>query len=250
MIVLSDIGELTRRLASIGAVVAVTSCLAIGAAQAVTFSIVGGDTVNYEIGNGFAPFDPNGGPIGDLPNGTSITVFDSVNTAGANAGKVGLFMDPGNVVLKFTYMGSEAGFSNSSAASFSFAGNELFSNKTAAVGDSKLKVFGEGAGNSLMPFLFKSITNSGAEAVNGGPISSSVKMAFVVLGLDIAYALFEDTGSGGDNDFDDMVIRIQAGPPGAGNEVPLPPAIILFGSALVGLTWLSRRRRGKAPVAV
>ena len=47
----------------------------------------------------------------------------------------------------------------------------MFNNTTTAVGTSKFVDFAEGAGKALVPFLFQSISNGGADAINGGPIS-------------------------------------------------------------------------------
>ena len=58
-----------------------------------------------------------------------------------------------------------------------------------------------------------------------------------------AYAFFDDGGGGNpaDADFDDMVVRITAVERAIG-QVPIPGALILFASGLLGLTALGRRR--------
>lgn len=230
----------TNRFVQVAASVALLSLVSFGGAKASTvFSIEGG--TGGILGAGATnPFDL---PIGDLVEGvTAITIFNS-----ANAASGGLFMNPGNTVLAFTYLGSEAGFQNANAASFSFAGNEMFNNTKTAVGNTAFVNFSEGVGKALVPFLFRSISNANSEAINGGPISPNVRMAFVQVGLDLVYALFDDIATG-DGDFDDLVVRISVAPPGGAGDVPLPPALVLFGSALVGLTLLARRRRGTPPV--
>ena len=68
-------------------------------------------------------------------------------------------------------------------------------------------------------------------------------MAFKLIDATTAIALFDDGGAGPDRDYDDIVMKISVAP------VPLPPAILLFGTALAGLGWLRRRAAGKGSVA-
>ena len=85
----------------------------------------------------------------------------------------------------------------------------------------------------LVDFIFHTPVGDLANGFNNdliGPnfFTSQLGDGSIVLWLD-------DSGGNVDADYDDMVIRI--------SEVPLPPALLLFGSALVGMNWLRRRRQ-------
>jgi hypothetical protein len=64
----------------------------------------------------------------------------------------------------------------------------------------------------------------------------------------VAYLFFEDIAAGGDGDFDDLVLRVEiVGRGDADPEAtPLPGAIWLFGSALVGVSGVCLRRRRRS----
>ena len=189
-----------------------------GPASAMVLSVAGGtpDTVP-------ANFNPTGFP-GGVSTGDPITVFDS-----GDAG-FGLSLSS-NATLRFEFLGSEADFTNV----FNFGG-DLFSTATAAVGD----VVTVAANGGLLPFSFIG-GGTGGTAVNGGPIDAPLLMAFADLGNNSFLAMFND-GGGPDADFDDLVVRVSV------SQVPLPPAIWLLISAVLGLVSFSRIRR-KGPQA-
>ena len=56
-------------------------------------------------------------------------------------------------------------------------------------------------------------------------------------------AAFDDSGAGPDDNHDDYIVLGRVTP------VPLPPAMLLFGTGLAGLGYLSRRRRKTAAAA-
>lgn len=227
--------------------------LSINGATAATFSVVGGTSFNLN-----AAFNPSGWTNPDgIGVGTAVRIFDSTNTAGGNAGNVGLFGSVGGASLIFTYFGHEAAFTNVFEASSTYnSATPMFTNNVTAVGSSATKPYTAG----LIPLLFASINyNPDAVAVNGGPINSSVALAFVVdpLNSNIAYAFFEDIYQGGDKDFDDMVVRIQAcggttgiSCPNNQGSTPIPAALPLFGSGLGALGLLGWRKRKRASVGV
>ena len=190
-----------------------------GPASAMVLSVSGGTPDSIP-----ANFNPTGFP-GGVSTGDGITVFDN-----GNAGSGGLSLSS-NATLRFEFLGSEAAFTNV----FNFGG-DLFSTATAAVGD----VVTVAATGGVVPFSFLG-GGSGGTATNGGPIDAPLLIAFADLGGNSFLAMFND-GGGPDADFDDLVVKVSV------SQVPLPPAIWLLMSAVLGLVSFSRIRR-KGPQA-
>ena len=231
---------------AVSALVASVAMFAAAPAQAVTTLSV--DTTDGTTSVLPGNFDPN---VDGLPFpmvvGDPITVFDTADPTG------GLEVTPSqNVTLRFTFVGKEAGNTNTAASSFVWNGSDVLFDTLAAVGTSVTVTFSDlGIAPALVPFLFETngacCGNPGAYAANGGPISSGLAIAFSnVFSTDMygnafstVYAFFGD--GLGDKDFDDMVVEISA--------VPVPPALLLFGSGLTELGLLARRRRKKSALA-
>ncbi len=188
--------------------------LVAGPASAMVLSVSGGTGDSVP-----ANFNPTGFP-GGVAAGDSITVFNN-----ANAGTGGLSLSS-NATLRFEFLGSEADFTNV----FDFGGT-LFSTATAAVGD----VVTVAAAGGVIPFSFLG-GGSGGTATNGGPIDAPLLIAFANLGDNSFLAMFND-GGGPDADFDDLVVRVSV------SQVPLPPAVWLLLSAVLGLVSFARIRR-------
>ncbi len=81
---------------------------------------------------------------------------------------------------------------------------------------------------------FYGLSAHGGQEAENGSIDNPLAIAFSAISADgkSVIALFGD--GAGDHDYDDMAIRISV--------VPLPPALLLFGGALLGLAWLGRKR--------
>lgn len=184
-------------------------------ASATVLSVTAGGTADTVPSN----FNPTGFPGGVLSTGNPITIFDSDDVGG------GLSLLSA-ATLKFEFLGSEASFVN-----VFNSGVNLFSTATAAVGD----VATVAVGGGLVPFSFLG-GGSGGTATNGGPIDSPLLMAFADLGNNTFLAMFND-GGGPDADFDDLVVRVSV------SQVPLPPAVWLLISAVLGLVSFARIRR-------
>ena len=241
-------GQVAAMVTSVGflsAAVTLTSLLTINAAQAATFSIVGGHDAKL-----LANFDPAGWVNADNFNlgvGSTVTRFRHGNAAGGN----GLFVSgPGLVDLKYTYEGTEASYKNLFEAAFTLSLPALFDNKTSTVGDNQTFT---GLSSGLVPAFFESVTPGNKDAINGTSINKDLKIAFAVVnGGSTAYVFLEDIARKGDKDFDDMVIRIDAfdahgsDPPVV---TPLPAALPLFAGGLGVLGFFARRRRKRAALA-
>src|SRR5262249_35810817 len=127
----------------------------------------------------------------------------------------------------------------------------MFNNHSTAPGTSFTALYSlSGGPPSLVPFLFHTVDGGNLNAINGGPIANGLHVAFFYGNAlhSIVYAFFDDGGAGPDADYDDMVVKIEAF--NAALQAPIPSALVLFGSALLGLTVLGRRRRKSPAVPV
>ena len=189
--------------------------LAAGSAQAAVLSVTGGGASTIPSG-----FDL--GPETGLSSGDPILIFDSADPNG-----VGLVLNEGDT-LTFEFLGSESQFVNSFAA----GGNNLFSTDSTPVGTTAQVAFGPGI-DFLVEFVLTS--GGGGSAANGGPITPGLSFAFAAITDTSVIVLFDDGGFF--TDYDDMAIRISV------SQVPLPPAVWLLISAILGLVSFSRIRR-------
>ena len=207
-----------RRRSALGvAFAAMLASVGVEPAHALTLSLVGGNAAAVP-----ATFDLNAET--GLSTGSPLRVLTSANdfdSSGAN----GLFLD-GAANLAFEFLGSEAASQNT----FSVPGlGQLFTN---AGGATKTAPFAAG----IAPFSFA--TEDGAqEADNAGSIFAGLSIAFAAISPTSVVLLFGD--GGGDSDFDDLAVRISV------SSVPLPPAVWLFLSAILGLVSFSGIRRSE-----
>ena len=222
----------------IGASATLALLLSVGGASAATLQVVGGSPFTLQ-----SNFNPAGWSNPDgIGVGTSITIFNSTN---ASSGGLEAVPSSGPVSLTFTYFGFEAAYTNDAEGAFSFGGTPMFVNQTTPLGTSVTMPYTL-TSPGLIPFLFASTGYSPtAVATNGGPINPNVELGFVIDpdNSSIAYAFFEDIAINGDQDFDDMVVKIQI------NATPLPAALPLFAGGLGAMGLLGWRRKRK-PAAI
>ncbi|MFT6556631.1 hypothetical protein [Sneathiella sp.] len=192
------------------------------AAHAATLSLVGGQS-GVTLPSNFSGAS-HLQLTGLQANVDQVTVFNSTNT------NEGLALS-GPATVRFDYLGKEAGYINKAIELAGFG--ILFSTDSDLPGTSSVTVSLTPNANGLLPFKFTTSGGGGQEAENGN-IDNPLAIAFSALSNDgrSIIALFGD--GAGDHDFDDMAIRISV--------VPLPPALLLFGGALLGLGWLGRRK--------
>ena len=158
-------------------------------------------------------------------SGTSVYVF---NTSAPPS--FGLSLSEA-AKLTFTYLGKDAGFTNT----FTTGAGAFSTDGTNSVGDSF-------SGDYLADFVAFTLGSSGGgTATNNGDITSPLQFAIALLSDTSAIILFDDGGTG--SDFDDMAIRVDV------SQVPLPPAVWLLLSAILGLVSFTRIRRGEASIA-
>lgn len=196
--------------------------LVAGSAQAALLSVTGGDNTQT-IDASFSLGAETG-----LALGAPLIAFDT-----ANAGSGGLSLTgPGK--LTFEFLGSEASFTNT----LQVAGGEIFSNVGTLAGATSSIAFPAG----LVDFLLTTTGNGGASAANGGPITAPLSFAFAAIS-DTSLILLFDDGGFGDKDLDDFAVRVSV------SQVPLPAAVWLLLSAMLGLVSFSRIRRNDAGTA-
>lgn len=171
---------------------------------------------------------------GAASKGDAVTVF----TGAAKTAGNGLFLTQRSRVT-FTYLGSEAAFTN--FALDLLGDTVLFRNNgdgAAAIGATSASfVFDSG----FLPFAFQSFELG--QIANNGVASEGLQLelAFSALFNDgnSVVALFGDSGANVDGDLDDLGVRIDVAP------VPLPAAAWLLLSAFGGMGWLSRKRAAR-----
>ena len=195
--------------------------MAAGSAQAAILSVTGGGASTIPAGF-------------DLTAETGLNVGDPILTFNSGtAPGFGLQIDVSDT-LTFEFLGSEAANTNT----ISSGGSQIFSTATASPGDTA-SVPAIGGADFLVDFIFAS--GGGGTATNGGPITSPLSFAFAAITDTSVIVLFGD--GAGDQDFDDMAVRISV------SQIPLPPAVWLLISAILGLVSFSRIRRKTSQAA-
>jgi hypothetical protein len=151
----------------------------------------------------------------------------------------GLFVNPGNSNLLFTYLGHSASDTDL-AQNAKFGGTTLFNNQTTANGTSTPVSFAIGSGNVLLPFAF--VTGTDKTAPNGGPIDVGVSLGiYVTPDGQTAFLFFDDKNGGNqDGDYDDMIVKVTFA-----NTTPLPGALPLFASGLGAMGFFGWRKKRK-----
>jgi|GEM_PF-2468062 len=193
-------------------------------ANAASLSIVGGS--NFNLNNKFSLATNTG-----LAIGTTVKYFDS-STDGSSTG---LFLAGAPTDVTFEYLGSEAGNQNR-AVEYEGTNTALFSNHGgSSVGESKTIGF---VNNGALQFWFQT---GSSLAKNAGSIADGLVMAFYQESATSVIALFGDAG--GDQDYDDMAMRISV------TAVPLPAALPLYGAGLAVLGFVGWRRKQKLATA-
>lgn len=200
------------------------------AVHAASFSINGG--VSTTLNEDFDLWEETGLSIESI--GYS---FDSEN----DGRETGLTLSGAATEVSFTFLGSEADADNYSFATQ--AGDEInFDSNTSEFGDTETLTFLD---DGLLSFNFLTYeetchwfwgcSNEKRLASNDGLIDGDLSILFFQENAHSIIALFGD--GRGDNDYDDMAVRISV------TAVPLPPSLLLFGGALLGLGWVARKKK-------
>ncbi len=202
--------------------------------HAAQLDIIGG--TEFVLEDDFSLTSETGLNVGD-----TVLEFDGSqyttppNTDGSN----GLHLTGAPATLRITYLGSEADalnrafYSGTSPATFLFDTNSPVGTSVdvSVTSDGAVPFYFEHDGGGVC-IWFLCVEFPDEQGHNDGEIDNLLNLAFFKESDTSVLALFGD-GSG-DADFDDMAIRISV--------VPLPPAMLLFGAALIGLGWFKRRK--------
>jgi hypothetical protein len=186
--------------------------------------------------------------IAGLSGSITITIFTADNDGckpSCGNPNTGLFVNPGNSNLIFTYMGHSANDTDL-AQNARFGGSTLFNNQSTANGTSTPISFAIGGGNVLLPFAFEDTTGSNRSAPNGGAIDVGVSLGIdVTPDMQTAYLFFDNKGCNTqgnschqDDDYNDMVVKVTFA-----NTTPVPAALPLFASGLGAMGALGWRRK-------
>ena len=220
-----------------GVTVAAAVALSAGSVSAANLSIGGGS--NHTLSG----FDLSG--TTGLNNGDTVKLFDgngewpwNPQVPETNGGN-GLQLTGAPATLRFTYLGSEAGDLNRAFYSGTDPATQIFDTSSGVNSYFDVVVGADGP----VPFYFENEggktcflwcwENPDEQANNEGGIDRHVSMAFFQENPGSVIALFGD--GTGDLDMDDMALRVSV--------VPLPPAVLMFGAALLGLGWVKRRKQ-------
>lgn len=153
-----------------------------------------------------------------------------------NGDSFGGLLATDNAKITATYVGSEAGANNSASLDF---GAYEFTNSSSVPGDSF--TFTHSGGYVALRFFTDNLGGTDAIDNFGGEGSDDrLNIAFTDItgatgNVASIYAFFGD--GGGDQDFDDMVIRLDIA------QVPVPAAGLLLVSGLIGFGAIARRRK-------
>ena len=198
--------------------------MASATAQAAPVLTVTGGVATTIGGASDTPFDLNA--TTGLNSGSSIQLYNSSDTPAFGLGV------SENAKVTYTYLGKEASFTNT----FTTGAGSFSTDGTNSVGDS----FSTTSLAGFLDFILGS--GDGGSAINNVSVTSPVQFAIAVLSDTSVILLLDDGGTG--TDFDDIAVRVDV------SQVPLPPAVWLLISAILGLVSFTRiRRNGGAQTA-
>jgi len=190
-------------------------------------------------------FDLNS--VTGLSSGAPVSAFygdQTLSPGDGGYGTSGGLKLSGNSTVTFTYLGMEAGYQNK----FFLGNDEIFKTRGSGASvenDTYSFDYTDDGQNGFLDFSFWSSNDFGSNTDNAvfvpnGAIPGAYTIGYALL-TDLSVTILFGDGWG-DSDFDDMAVRMTITP----SVIPLPPSVFLFGTALLGIGALARRRKNKA----
>jgi hypothetical protein len=207
-------------------------------------------TVTLAAGMALAPMAADAAFL-TLTNGTSFDTPSGNNVVGARTtllDNAGLSTTQNDVKLTFYFLGSESGFNNTlNVGGGTHTGVDNSPNPASWPGSLVIGPVTQASAGSVDMF-FTSSGFSGQLEPGLGDTSKNIAFAYLAntsgatisaTPTDIVLFALDDSGSRADDDYDDYVGYIVATPVA---PVPIPAALPLFVTAMVGLGLIGRRR--------
>lgn len=200
--------------------------------------------------------------VGSIPGGVAVNDYLSAIGSGPVEGwfNADLYLSGGPANLSVKYFGAEAGFTNTftfDTCSFTHASGNTIAAGGAQVG-STCNLANVGSG--LLNFYYAGLGGAPnlVNGLNNGDISKAIPNFFVTFGDvfdtavngvtassgQVAWLFLDDGGASGDDNHDDLVIRLAI--EGGRFNVPEPGSLALVGLSLAGLAAAARRQQKQA----
>ena len=192
-------------------------------------------------------------PTGAQPNDGVVPVYGATPRSGYFGANVWLVGGPATLTIE--YFGSEAGFDNS----FAFGGSTLFNTGGGTspsgnfTGSALASTSVASVASGLLDFSFTSPLGTVTNGSNPDNTTDGVVNFFATFydpndgtatSGTVLDLWLDDAGANDDDDHDDMMIRLSV-EGGSLTTVPIPAAVWLFGSALLGMVGIGTRRARK-----